>query len=164
MPHATYILELALAYNTWTDVTADWHTAAPLVIERGIEPGERVAGAGRMAFALHNPDGRYTPGHAGARPGFEVGIGVRLRASDGASTHALFTGWLAAINPGQAAGTSAGPPLQVEILCLDDMAALARVPVGAFPLVIGAAPGDLCRRAVSPAGGSNTRRPGDWGR
>ena len=149
MPHATYILELELAYNTWTDVAADWHTAAPLVIERGIEPGERIAGVGRMAFALHNPDGRYTPGHANARPGFEVGIGVRLRASDGASTRALFTGRLAAITPRQAAGASAGPPLWVEVVCLDDMAALTRVPVGAFPLMVGAAPGDLVERLVT---------------
>src|SRR5687767_4429837 len=95
MPRATYYLEFELTYNTWTNLAADWHTALPLTIARGMEPGEPIAGVGRMSFALHNPDGRYTPGHANLRAGFEVGIGVRLRASDGASTCTLFYGRLA---------------------------------------------------------------------
>ena len=78
-----YFLEFELTYNTWTDLTADWQTRTPLVIERGITPGERSARPGSMRLALYNPDGRYTPGHADCTPGFDAGIGVRLRASDG---------------------------------------------------------------------------------
>lgn len=144
MPRAAYTLELELEYNTWTDVTADWHTPTPLIVERGAEPGERVAGVGRMAFALYNPDGRYTPGHANATPGFEAGIGVRLQASDGESMCPLFTGRLAALNaaPGKT-------PTHVAPVCEDEMAALARVPVGAFPLLLDAQPGDLAERLVT---------------
>ena len=46
MPRASYMLELELSYNTWTDVTADWQIGKPLRIERGIVPGERNARPG----------------------------------------------------------------------------------------------------------------------
>jgi hypothetical protein len=140
---------MELSYNTWTDVTADWVTAVPLVIERGMEPGERVAQVGRMGFALHSPDGRYVPGHADVTPGFEAGIGARLRAHDGTQAHTLFTGRIEAIRPRrEAASRRPVGPDAVEVMCADDMAALGRVAVGTFPLVIDAAPGDLVDRLV----------------
>lgn len=132
MPRATYTLELELSYNTWAAVTADWHTESPLVIERGLSPGERVAGIGRMTLALHNPDGRYTPGHANCTAGFRAGIGVRLKASDGANTYTLFTGRIAEVRPLIAAGLKPAP---AEIVCEDDMAFLYRRRVSAFPLM-----------------------------
>ncbi len=147
MPHATYTLELELQYNIWTDVTADWHTMTPLVIERGIAPGERTARIGRMTLALYNADGRYIPGHPNATAGFEVGIGVRLRASLGAETWTLFYGHVREIRPRRTARRTA--PQQVEIVCEDDIAALERVRVGILPLIYHAAPGDLVERLVS---------------
>lgn len=156
MPKAAYTLELMLTTAVWTDVTADWATADPLVIERGIEPGERIAGVGRMSLALYDPDGRYTPGHPAALPGFDAGVRVRLSASDGTLTRALFTGRVEAITPYRAAGARGGTPPHVRLACVDDMAALWRVPVGAFPLLLDATPGalveQLITRSVVPVG------------
>ncbi len=156
MPRATYTLELELQYNIWTDVSADWHTPTPLVIERGLTPGERVAQVGRMTFALYSPDGRYLPGHPNARAGFEVGIGVRLRAHFGAQERTLFCGRVREIRPRRAATPHRIALQQVEVVCEDDMAALERTPTGAFPLIVNAAPGDLVeqliRRSFIPRG------------
>lgn len=148
MPRAVYTLEFELAYNTWTDVSADWLAAAPLVIERGIEPGERVAGVGRMTFSLHNPDGRYTLGHAQARPGFQIGIGARLWASDGTNTALLFYGRVAAITPAREAGVSRIRPTGVAITCEDQVAALGRTRPEVFPLLFDVAPRELVNHLV----------------
>ncbi len=144
MPRATYHLEFELSYNTWTNLAADWRAADPLIVERGMPPGEAMAHTGRMTFALHNPDGRYTPGHANARPGFEVGIGVRLRASDGVATRSLFYGRLAAVEASQ------GDPLpHVRLTVEDDIAALHRAALDVpFPLLLDAAPGDVIGRLI----------------
>ncbi len=149
MPKATYTLELMLNTSVWADVTADWHTGEPLVIERGIEPGERMAGVGRMSLALYDPDGRYTPGHPAALPGFDAGVRVRLRASDGTATHALFTGRVESITPYRAVGARGRSPQHVRLRCVDDMAVLWRVPVGAFPLLLDVAPGVLVERLIT---------------
>ncbi len=122
MPRATYTLEAELSYNTWTDIAADWQTATPLSIERGITPGEALVGVGRMTFALHNPDGRYTPGHTNATSGFDLGIGIRLKANDGTSTHTLFYGRITEIVPQHDAKRG-----QCTVVCEDDMAALGRL-------------------------------------
>lgn len=144
MPRATYMLEVELSYNTWTNISADWQIATPLIIERGIEPGERVAGIGKMTFVLYNPGGRYTPGHANATTSFEVGIRVRLRANDGSNTHSLFYGRIVEINPHRVVGRHA-----VEIVCLDEMAALHRVRIDAFPLMLDAAPREVINTLVN---------------
>jgi len=150
MPKPTYTLQAQLTYNAWTDLTSDWLIAAPLIIERGLTPGGRVARIGRMTLALYNPDGRYTPGHASATAGFEVGIGIRLRASDGVDTWTLFAGRLAAVTPRQSvAGRSPLPGKSVQITVEDDMAALERSPVAVFPLWLDAAPGDLVEVLIS---------------
>ncbi|HEC23058.1 MAG TPA: hypothetical protein ENI95_09085, partial [Chloroflexi bacterium] len=175
MPRATYTLEMELSAGSWTGVTGDWHTATPLVIERGIEPGERLAGVGRMTFALYNPDGRYTPGHQNAKPGFEVGVAVRLRASYGGQTDTLFYGRLAEIIP----RGERGEPV-ARIVCRDEMAAVYTARLETFPLLLDARPKDvvtrLVRRAFTPPGlagywqlgrsqaselGQNTRLPDD---
>jgi hypothetical protein len=153
---AAYFLEFELTYNTWTDLTADWQARDPLVIERGMEPGERSARTGTMRLALHNPDGRYTPGHAECVPGFDAGIGVRLRASDGVDTHTLFYGRLASITVVQSVGSRRSITDATEITVEDDIAVLERLPIGAFPLMIDAAPGEvinaLVDRAFTPPG------------
>lgn len=145
MPRAAYTLELMLSYGQWTDITADWQTADPLTIERGIEPGERVAGVGRMTFTLHSAGGRYVPGHSGARAGFDTGIFARLSASDGLTSRALFTGRVESIR----ASRMVGRQHAVEVSCVDDMTALFRVPVGAFPMLFDVTPGDLVRRLLA---------------
>jgi hypothetical protein len=149
MPRAAYMLEVELSYNTWTDITDDWQIATPLIIERGIEPGERVAGIGRMTFALYNPDGRYTPGHVNATAGFEVGIRVWLRANDGSSTHGLFYGRIVDINPRRTVGDRRATSPQTEIICLDEMAALHRVRLDAFPLMLDVTPREVVNALVN---------------
>jgi len=151
----TYWLEFELSYNTWSDLSADWHAPTPLRCVRGLAPGARVASTGRMRFALRNPDGRYTPGHAGALPGFEAGIGVRLRASDGSTSATLFTGRLASIRPRRAAGEPVA-----DLLVEDEMAALARRELGVLRLWIDAAPRDVVRRLVE----ISFAPPGAYGR
>jgi hypothetical protein len=143
MPRATYYLDFELSYNAWTNLAADWRAADPLIVERGMEPGGHIAGVGRMTLALHNPDGRYTPGHASARPGFDVGIGVRLRASDGTNTRTLFYGRLASIEAAQSANVP-----HVRITVEDDIAAAHRRRLEAFPLMLNTAPGDVVGRLV----------------
>lgn len=145
MTRLAYTLELELAYNVWTDVSADWHAPTPLIIERGIEPGERVAGVGRMTFALLNPDGRYTPGHAACRAGFKAGIGARLRVSDGAQTWTLFYGRLTEVRPRR---RRQGRGETVEIVCEDDLAALRRARLEAFPLWLDVRAGELVSRLI----------------
>jgi hypothetical protein len=151
-----YFLEFELAYNTWTDLSADWQTRAPLMIERGMEPGERTARVGSMRLALHNPAGRYTPGHADCTPGFQAGIGVRLRASDGIDTYTLFYGRLASITHVQSPAGRRAIADATGITVEDDIAALERMPIGPFPLMVDAAPGDvinaLVDRAFTPPG------------
>jgi hypothetical protein len=150
MPRPTYTLEAELAYNDWTDITPDLHVPTPLIIERGAVPGERVAGAGRMRLALYNPDGRYTPGHANATPGFEVGIGLRLSASDGLTMYPLFTGRLAEI--GEAEGEDRGGfPDLTGIVVSDDIARLERLRLGAFPLQLNVTPRDLVNQIIDRA-------------
>ncbi len=148
MPRAAYMLEVELSYNTWTDISDDWQIATPLIIERGIKPGERVAEIGKMILALYNPDGRYTPGHANATTGFEVGIRMRLRANDGSNTHSLFYGRIVEINPRQTNGTRQSFP-QTEIICLDEMAALHRVRLDAFPLMLDVTPHEAVNALVN---------------
>src|SRR5690606_4635861 len=142
----------------------DWHTGEPLVIERGIEPGERMAGVGRMSLALYDPDGRYTPGHPAALPGFDAGVRVRLRASDGTATHALFTGRVESLTPYRAGGPRGRAPQHLRLGCVDRMAGLWRVPGGAFPLLPDRAPGVVggppITRSVVPVGRQAYRRPG----
>ncbi len=151
MPRAEYTIEAELEYNTWTDIGGDWHTPVPLIIERGIEPGERLAGIGRLTLALYDPDGRYTPGHANLTTGFGVGIGLRVKANDGSTTYPLFYGRITAITPQRSAKKNDHPALYVMITAQDDIDALGRVPVGAFPLILDAQAGDLVERLIRRA-------------
>ncbi len=151
MARAGYLLEFELAYNTYTDLSADWHAPTPLVIERGLEPGERVAGVGRMTLGLYNPDGRYTPGHPNATAGFGVGSGVRLRAVYDGQTHTLFYGRLAGIIP---RGPGGEPVAMLTVR--DEIAALERARLRPFALRYAVTPGaliaDLVAGAITPPG------------
>ena len=72
------------ASRVWTDVTADLR-AQSIVIETGIASGldQHQAGVGTMSWVIDNglkvTQSRYTVGHANVRPGFRLGIPVRLR-------------------------------------------------------------------------------------
>jgi hypothetical protein len=135
MPRAAYHLELELAYGVWTDVTADVHARTPIVIERGLPVDGAAADVGWMTLALHNPDGRYDPDDAGVTAGFEVGIGVRLRAVVGEATAALFYGHLVDLAP----HAPEGAPL-ARLVCWDDVARLRGRRLEAFPLFLNTGP------------------------
>ena len=81
----TVDLELDGPQHGWTDVTRDvlvrggvsWDYGLP-----GARPADRVAGLGECRFLLDNSvanragtAGAYSPGHAAAIAGFELGIG-----------------------------------------------------------------------------------------
>ena len=72
------------ASRAWTDVTADLR-AQSIIVETGIGSGldQHQAGVGTMSWVLDNglkvAQSRYTVGHADVRPGFRLGIPVRLR-------------------------------------------------------------------------------------
>lgn len=78
-------LEMYLS-GAWTDVSAD--VIPPITCIEGImgtSPLDRVASAGRLTFTLDNGEtnsaglpGYYTPGHANARTGFNIGTQVRV--------------------------------------------------------------------------------------
>jgi hypothetical protein len=79
-------LELDGEGNGWTDVTRDVRTQVPVECERGIagsSPLDRVAATGTLRFALNNLasatglEGRWSPNHVNATPGFDFGIGVK---------------------------------------------------------------------------------------
>lgn len=154
----SYYLEFELSFNSYTDLAADWHSSSPLTLRRGIPPGERAARVGELRFSLYNPDGRYSPGLPGCRPGFELGIGVRLRASLAAQDFPLFYGRLAECTP-----CPDGSPV-INCRVLDDMAALARTPLGVFPLTRDVSPGPLIqeviRRGFTPPGRADRFRLG----
>lgn len=96
----------------WTDISVDVRLGeAPVVAEYGIRgtgPLDRVASTGTLTFALDNTvsnsgwkQGYYSPGHANARTGFELGIVVRLAIIDNATgaRHYKFRGTLISVQP-----------------------------------------------------------------
>lgn len=102
----TPTLELKLS-GVWTDVTDHTLRRAPIAWKRGIfdrGPLARLAGPGSISFLLNNappdgPTGYYSPGHANVRAGFDRGIGVRLKLSDGTNTRYVWNGFLHTIDP-----------------------------------------------------------------
>lgn len=112
-----YLLQMQLSGSSgaWTDVWGDVRLDSQFRGQYGIRgagPLDRVAGVGTLTFALNNaPDntagslGYYSPGHANARTGFEIGINVRFAVAIAGSTvvntnggfetgaGSAFTGW-----------------------------------------------------------------------
>lgn len=143
MPRATYHLELELSYGVWTDATADVHARTPITVERGMPVDGVAADVGWMTFVLHNPDGRYDPDDVGAIEGFEIGIGVRLRATVGETTKTLFRGQVVDLTP----HTPEGDPL-AYLVCWDDVAWLRERRLDAFPLLLNITPKPVVNRLV----------------
>ena len=96
-------MEFAGAGNGWTNVIADVRAQVPVVCTYGIQsgggPGDRCAQPGSLTFALGSGStlGYYSPGHASARSGFDIGIGVRLTIVSASVTYTKFVGRLAVL-------------------------------------------------------------------
>lgn len=125
--------------GTWTDLTADTRSGVqPIIATYGIGsggPNDRVAGAGSLQFALNNADtnsysteGAFSPGHANAIDGWDIGQKVRLSLTDPTSgtTYWKFAGLVQSIVPsaGQYSGNKA-----VQVTATDwlDEAATSRL-------------------------------------
>lgn len=112
----TIDLELQFSVGVWTSVWADVRIENGVQLSYGIpgsDPTERVAPTGQLSFVLDNEDnsgsllGYYSPDHANARSGFELGILVRLSITYSGTTYYKFVGTLAGIVP--AMGRWLGP-------------------------------------------------------
>lgn len=106
-----YVIEAELAGvgGGWTDITGDVRIADGVQWGYGIRgsgPMDRVASTGALTFSLDNSAsnsaglvGYYSPDHANARSGFEVGIQVRVRLTYAATPYTRFIGRVGAIVP-----------------------------------------------------------------
>lgn len=97
----------------WTDLSPDVHHRDPIEAEYGIRasgPTDRIATTGVMQWSMKNSIrssggvlGYYTPGHPNARPGWEIGIPVRLAidyaVAGQAATVYKWRGTLVAVEP-----------------------------------------------------------------
>jgi len=93
----------------WTDVLADVRKREGIRNRYGImgqEEGDRIGGTGSMEFWLKNDDsnsggleGYYSPDHANARTGFEIGIETRLKLTEGATSYVKHRGRINLIDP-----------------------------------------------------------------
>jgi len=110
VPSVAVQVQLSGSTGAWTDVTADVRQdSTPLRWRYGIfgtGPTDRVAGTGTLSFVLDNGEtnssaslGLYSPGHANARAGFDLGIGVRVAITYSGSTFYKFRGSLDEIIP-----------------------------------------------------------------
>lgn len=101
--------ELAGAGNGWTSLWKDVRLDEPVSVRYGINgngPLDLVAEPGQMRFLLNNAanntgglQGYYSPGHANARSGFDLGIAMRFVAAYNGSIYYKFVGWLDRVAP-----------------------------------------------------------------
>jgi hypothetical protein len=104
----TVVIEVTLG-GVVTDVTADVNNASPIQIDYGISgngPLDRIAQTGTMSFSLNNAAnnsggvvGYYSPGHANARSGWDLGSLCKLKLTYGGTTYFKFVGNLVSIEP-----------------------------------------------------------------
>lgn len=111
MPRAypTIALEFEFSTGVWTDRWTDVNAQSKLKASYGIKgflPTQRVASSGKMKFKLDNGEnnsqsklGLYSPGHANAQSGFEIGTAVRLKITYGGIDYYKFYGTLREIKP-----------------------------------------------------------------
>jgi len=99
MVTASYTIEMEFSAGIWTSVMADVDANTLITIRRGLDPWERVAAIGQLTFKLHNLDNKYSPDHASAQAGFDIGTPVRIKATYGGSTYPLFRGTIVDIFP-----------------------------------------------------------------
>ena len=98
--------------GTFEDLTPDVILSSPKASYgiKGSGPMDRIAGTGTLKFTMDNSVlnsggvlGYYTPGHANARTGWEIGKTIRLKASFGGTDYYKFRGTLISCSP--SAGT-----------------------------------------------------------
>lgn len=93
MPTPTVVLEAEFSPGLWTDISAD--VLRPISLRRGIDgagPLDLVASTGQLNLWLINSVrnsggqlGYYSPDHAAARAGFDIGLRLRLKLDDGSN-------------------------------------------------------------------------------
>lgn len=101
-------LELAGYGNGWTDVTPDV-SGDPIMIARGfqsIAPDDLVAAPAVCQLSFNNSAynsakmiGYYSPDNAGALPGFDDGIRIRVDIAANGNTRTRFIGWIRSVVP-----------------------------------------------------------------
>lgn len=128
-------LELSGRDAGWTDITAD--VLSELSIDYGIQgsgPADRTASTGVCRFQLNNSErnsvsrlGYYTIGGPNARPGFVLGIRIRVQFQDPATStwYVKFIGSL--VNAAVAAGRYGSRRVVVEAADWFDEAARSKV-------------------------------------
>ena len=117
--------------GTLSNITADTRGFQPLELEygiRGSSPTDRVAGAGSLTFALNNSAsnsageaGSYTPNHANAIAGWDLGSEIILKITYDGTDYYKFVGSLISIQP------DAGQYKRQAVVCtavdyMDDLA------------------------------------------
>lgn len=108
-PGVVLEMQFSGSAGAWTDIAADVLTQPGIRARYGIfgtDARARVADTGILSFSLNNSQtnsggllGYYSPGHANARSGFEIGIGVRLGLTWSGSTFYKFRGTLDSVSP-----------------------------------------------------------------
>tara|TARA_R110002020_G_scaffold2230_3_gene10424 strand:- start:32527 stop:34158 length:1632 start_codon:yes stop_codon:yes gene_type:complete len=121
--------------GTLIDVTADVTNTAPIQVDYGIKgngPLDRIASTGTMTFSLNNAAnnsggvvGYYSPGHANARTGWDIGLLVRLKLTYDGTTYYKFAGNLISVVPD--AGSSGRRSVNCTAVDWMDEAARAKV-------------------------------------
>jgi len=107
----TFILAIEAEFtpSNWTDITADVIDVIPIKWRRGIwsnRPTARTAGTGSLKMLLDNSAknsgsklGYYSPEHANARSGFEVGLAIRIKYTYGGTTYFKLHNRMSDANP-----------------------------------------------------------------
>jgi hypothetical protein len=96
--------------GTWTNVTADTRVGRqPIDVQYGIDgtgPTDRIASTGTLEFSMNNSAsnstgnaGAYSPGHANARDGWDIGVRCRLKLAYGGTDYYKFFGTVNSIVP-----------------------------------------------------------------
>jgi hypothetical protein len=102
------VFEAEFSTGVWTDITADVLANEGINIHYGINgngPRDRIASVGTMSFSLDNSAansgaklGYYSPDHANARSGFDIGLPLRCRIAYG-TTYTKHIGEIQSITP-----------------------------------------------------------------
>lgn len=114
------------AAPTWTDQTAALRTSGdgqPVTITWGRQDEQGEPQPRTCTFLLDNLTGAFTPGHASAASGWDVGARVNVRMTVGASTYDRFDGYVDSIEPTWPGGVQSWSVVKVS--CTDVTARLA---------------------------------------
>jgi len=120
-------MECIFSGSTWTDISSDVLRAEPIQAAYGIQgvgPLDLMASTGNLSFAMNNSEansgaklGYYTPGHADARSGWNIGKKTRLSFAYSGSTFYKMVGYISSITP--AAGKYR--ERRADVACVDWM-------------------------------------------